>query len=244
VFGLDESLAGLGTGGSLLVVAAVAVLLGLRHAADPDHLVAVSTLVASEARRPARRATLLGLAWGVGHGTTLFAFGLPIVLLGSNLPHGVRAAAEFLVGLLIVALAARLLVLWRRGGFHAHSHPHGGVVHTHLHTHAEQPDHLHEHPLLRSPAQAYCLGLVHGVGGSAAIGVLLLASLHGRGIAAIALGLFAAGTAISMAALSSGFGYLLARPSVRRRLEAFAPALAVVAAAFGAWYTVAAIASL
>jgi ABC-type nickel/cobalt efflux system permease component RcnA len=241
VFGLDEAIAGLGNGGSLLVVVAVALMLGLRHAADPDHLVAVSTLVAGESRRPIRRSTLLGLAWGAGHGATLVAFGLPIVLVGRYLPEPLQAAAEALVGIVIAALALRLLVAWRRGAFHAHGHAHGPVVHRHLHPHAGTAGHEHEHPLLRSPAQAFGLGLVHGAAGSAAVGVLLLASIDDRAVAVSALAIFAVGTAASMAALSSGFGYVLARAPVRRRLERLVPALAAASLAFGVWYVAAAL---
>jgi high-affinity nickel permease len=107
VFGLDELIAGFGDGGSLLVVVAVALLLGLRHAADPDHLVAVSALVATESRRPAR-STLLGAAWGGGHATTLIALGIPIVLFGRYLPEQLQRASEVLVGLVIAALGTAL----------------------------------------------------------------------------------------------------------------------------------------
>ncbi len=241
VFGLDEYIAGLGDGGSLLVVVAAALLLGLRHAADPDHLVAVSTLVARESRRPVRRSTLVGLSWGAGHGTTLVAFGLPIVLFGRHLPERLQVAAEALVGVVIIVLAVRLLVMWRRGGFHAHDHAHGSVVHRHLHPHAATAGHEHDHALLRSPSQAYALGLVHGAAGSAAVGILLLASIGDRGVALLALVIFAAGTAASMAALSSGFGYVLGRAPVRRRLERLVPALGAASLAFGIWYVAAAL---
>ena len=96
MFGLDDRIAALGTGQTLLIVVAVALLLGLRHATDPDHLTAVSTLVAGEADETtgARRAGRLGLVWGAGHATTLFLFGLPIVLFDSYLPDAVQMAAE------------------------------------------------------------------------------------------------------------------------------------------------------
>ncbi|MDP8942560.1 MAG: hypothetical protein M3N16_00315 [Actinomycetota bacterium] len=68
MFGLDDSIAGLGTGGSVVIVMAIAVLLGLRHATDPDHLTAVSSLLAAEDGPTTRRAAGLGLAWGVGTG--------------------------------------------------------------------------------------------------------------------------------------------------------------------------------
>jgi sulfite exporter TauE/SafE len=248
VFGIDEAIAGVVEGGSLLLVLAVGVLLGLRHASDPDHLVAVSTLVATEPRRAVRRAALLGLAWGAGHATTLLVCGLPIVLVGRYLPEPVQAGAEALVGVVIAVLALRLLLVWRRGGFHAHAHAHGGLVHRHLHPHAAgggaepQRPHVHEHRLLRSPAQAFALGLIHGAAGSAAVGVLLLASIQSRATAVAALVLLALATAVSMAVLSSGLGYVLARAPVRRRLERLAPVLGCAGAVFGVWYAVAAVA--
>ena len=85
MFGLDDFLASYSDGATLALVVAVAVLLGLRHATDPDHLAAVTTLIASTERR-ARDAARLGLAWGAGHALTLFVLGVPIVLYRASLP--------------------------------------------------------------------------------------------------------------------------------------------------------------
>src|SRR3954466_10233507 len=98
MFGLDDKIAALGTGDAFLIVIAVAVLLGLRHATDPDHLTAVSTLIASGEEQSGRRAGILGLSWGLGHATTLVAFGLPIVLFDDYLPDPVQQGAEVMVG--------------------------------------------------------------------------------------------------------------------------------------------------
>src|SRR6058998_534138 len=125
MFGLDHRIAGLSNGTTLLIVVAVSVLLGLRHASDPDHLVAVTTLVASGKDRAARAAAKLGFAWGLGHATSLFVFGLPVVLYSAYLPEPVQSAAETTVGFVIVALAVLLLARWRRGAFgdgHGHAH--------------------------------------------------------------------------------------------------------------------------
>jgi high-affinity nickel-transport protein len=218
MFGLDDTIANLGAGEVFLVVAAIAVLLGLRHATDPDHLTAVTTLVAGE-RADARSAGRLGLAWGMGHATTLFAFGLPIVLYRSYLPDALQTAAETLIGLVIVALAVRLLVRWR-----------GARRATHGHAHAP-----------RSSLQAYGIGLVHGMGGSAGVGVLLLAGIPDHAEAVVALALFAAFTAVSMALASTSFGWVLSRGAVQRSFVAVAPALAGLSMAFGAWYALGAV---
>src|SRR5882762_6383465 len=87
MFGLDEKIAAASNGASIWIVLAVAVLLGLRHATDPDHLAAVTTLVAGGRERAARSAGELGLAWGLGHALTLLGFGLPIILFNSLLPR-------------------------------------------------------------------------------------------------------------------------------------------------------------
>jgi cytochrome c biogenesis protein CcdA len=229
----------------LALVLAVALGLGLRHASDPDHLAAVSTLIASEAEDGTRRAGRLGLAWGLGHATTLALFGLPIVLFNAYLPDAAQRGAEALVGLVIMFLAGRLLLRWRRGQFHAHSHRHGDTEHRHLHPHGEhraRHDHSHqpEARLGRSPSQAFGIGLVHGTGGSAGVGVLLLATIPDQAEAVAALMVFALGTAVSMAALSSALGYAMTRGPLRRML-AFAPAMGVLTLAFGGWYTLGAV---
>src|SRR4051794_32244231 len=144
--GLDDRIAHLmGGGGSLAVVLAVALALGLRHATDPDHLAAVSTLMATDPDTGRRRALRLGLSWGLGHATTLLLCGLPIVLFRGYLPEGARRAAEFLVGLIIAALAVRLLARWRVGAFHIHEHRHGTTRHRHLHPHRHDDGHGHAH---------------------------------------------------------------------------------------------------
>src|ERR687898_1077016 len=109
-----------GVGAVLLI----SLLLGLRHASDPDHLAAVTTLIASEEPEAVRKATFMGLSWGLGHGTTLVLLGLPLVLLGRYLPEEIQKSAEVAIGIIIVVLAVRLLVRWHHGVFHAHPHTH------------------------------------------------------------------------------------------------------------------------
>jgi high-affinity nickel permease len=243
VFGLDHWVAGFSDGATLLIVVAVAVLLGLRHASDPDHLAAVTTLIASGKERTKRAAAALGFSWGLGHATSLFVFGLPIVLFKAYLPEGVQRGAETTVGFVIIALAVWLLIRWRRGVFHAHLHVHDERGH-HVHVHNHAPPrrgHPHASSRARSPLQAYAIGLVHGMGGSAGVGVLLLASIHNRLIAVAALAIFAFFTAVSMALLSTGFGITLSSGRVRRSFNTVAPALGMLSLAFGVWYALGAL---
>jgi hypothetical protein len=209
VLGLDELIAGWGAGGGLAIAVLVALLLGLRHATDPDHVAAVSTLVLGDGGDGKRGATLLGLAWGAGHAVTLIALGLPFVLWGDALPERAQQAAEIAIGLLIVGLAVRLLVRRR-------SRP------------AATPG--------RTPLAALCIGLLHGVGGSAGAGILLVGTIDDTTAAALALVLFAAATALAMGLATHAFGHVLTRPPVAPRVESAIPALAAAGIGFGAWY--------
>jgi len=228
MFGLDHFLASFSDGTTLVLVIAVAILLGLRHATDPDHLAAVTTLLASTERR-ARDAATLGLAWAAGHALTLVALGVPIVLYRAYLPDTVQRVAETGIGFLIAGLAVWLLVRWRRGAFHAHAHDHGDRSHAHLHSHSTAP---HEHARSRTPLGAFAIGLLHGIGGSAGVGILLVSTIDGTALAIAALGILAAFTAVSMTLLTTGFGLTLGRRSIGR----LAPALGVASLAFGLWY--------
>jgi high-affinity nickel permease len=224
MFGLDERIAAFSDGTTLLVLIAVAILLGLRHATDPDHLAAVSTLVSSGRERTGRLAARLGVCWGLGHATSLFVFGLPIVLYRAYLPQRVQEGAEMAIGLVIVALAAWLLLRWHRGVFHPQAHAHGASSRA-----------------ARTPLQAYGIGLVHGMGGSAGVGILLLSTIQDHAVAVVALALFALFTAVSMALLSSGLGAALGVGPVRSSFHRIAPALGLSSMAFGVWYALGAL---
>jgi len=226
---------------SLGVILLISALLGLRHASDPDHLAAVTTLIASEEDLDkVRKAGFMGLLWGAGHGTTLVLIGLPLVLFNRFLPEVVQQAAEALIGGIIILLAVRLLLRWRRGLFHVHTHTHGGEPHRHVHSHASQEAHEHAHKR-RTPLGAYGVGLVHGIGGSGGLTLLLLSTISDKAQAAGALVLFAVGTAVSMAILSTAFGLAIAGGPFGRNFERVAPVLGVLGVAFGAWYALGAL---
>lgn len=227
MLGLDDQIAALSDGTSVGVVLLVALLLGLRHATDPDHIAAVTTLVASGRERAVRRAATLGAWWGAGHALTLLVFGLPILLFDAYLPDGLQRGAETAVAVLIVYLAARLLIRWRSGYFH-------------LHAHAQLPgEHEHRHRV-RTPLAAFGIGLAHGMGGSAGVGVLLLAAIPSASVAVLSLAVLALFTAVSMTALTSLFGRTLGAGPLRGAFESVAPALGVSSLALGVWYGAAA----
>jgi high-affinity nickel permease len=225
MFGLDDWIAGFSEGASVAVVLLVGVLLGLRHATDPDHIAAMTTLVASGREKAARSAAGLGAWWGIGHGLTLVAFGIPILLAERFVPERVQQGAETAVAALIVLLAVRLLVRWRHGYFDLHAHPHA------------DPDHRHA---VRTPLGALGIGLVHGIGGSAGVGLLLLAAIPSETLAVASLLLLAVFTAVAMAIVTAGFGLTLSARRIAAAPNVVVPALGVASLAFGVWYAAAA----
>lgn len=232
MFGLDDTIAHLAATAPFLVVILVAALLGLRHATDPDHLAAVSALVLQGERR-ARSAARLGAWWGAGHAVTLVAFGLPILVAERFLPERVQQGAESAVAVLIVALAVRLLVRWRHDRLAVSGHGHE-------HDPAE-----HRHPV-RTAQGAFGIGLVHGMGGSAGVGVLLLAAIPSETVAIASLLVLAVFTAVSMTIVTTGLGSLVARTSRTSRAAGTGtgtvavPVMGVLSLAFGVWYAAAA----
>jgi len=248
---IDDHLAHLLGGGSgVAITIAAAMLLGLRHATDPDHLTAVATLALSDGRTRPWRTARLGAAWGLGHASTLVIVGAPMILLDSDLPEPVQRGAEIAVGAVIIALAVRLVIRWRRGYFHSHEHEHNGVVHSHPHLHddehpagaAHPPGHAHSHDALgRSPRAAYGIGLIHGLGGSAAIVLLLIAAIPDEVYATTLLVVFAAGTAVSMMVCTGAFGTVLSRGWIAGHLQHAVLPLAALSLAFGTWYALSAL---
>ncbi|PYS76934.1 MAG: urease accessory protein UreH [Acidobacteria bacterium] len=164
-------------------------LLGLKHATEADHLVAVTTIVSEQ--RSVSRSALVGAMWGVGHTAALFAAGVVVILLEVTIPERVAAALEFGVALMIIFLGSRVLFLTlrRRRRVHAHAHTHGGRTHTHLHFHEDVDAHAatdeHAPPHERHGGlvgwRPLAVGAVHGLAGSAALTLLVLAEVLRNG---------------------------------------------------------------
>ena len=230
---LDGRLTGLFDGAPLLVALAIALVLGLRHASDPDHLVAVTSLVAAE-DGDARKAARLGAWWGLGHAGVLLVVGLPLIFLKSELPAWLESGAEKAVGIVILALAARVMLKWARGDYRAGAHAHAGSHgrRRHLRRGAE-----HRHVPARSPAQALSIGMLHGLAGTGAVVLLLIAALPSKLEAALALAVFAPMSIASMAACTAAFAWVLTRPVVEPVYRAVViPGLGTLGLMFGLWY--------
>ena len=225
-----------------LPVIVLGFLLGMRHATDPDHVIAVATIVSRQ--RNAWGAALIGTLWGIGHSLTIMLVGGAIILFGVVIPPRVGLAMEFSVAVMLILLGTLTLtgIMQRlqamvspgqelEGELHVHAHRHDDYVHTHHHGHGPG---AHGHPDDATPVsrldrvfggvgvyqviRPLIVGLVHGLAGSAAVALLVLATIRDPiwGIAYLLL--FGVGTIAGMmlvtAAIGVPFAYT-ARRSVR-----------------------------
>jgi high-affinity nickel permease len=156
-------------------IAGVGFVLGLRHALDPDHVVAVSTIVSE--RAGLRRSSMVGTLWGLGHALSLGLVGGLIVVLKLRVPASVAIGLESLVAAMLVGLGLVALRDALRTRVHAHPHAHGASDHVHFHAHRQgvPENHGHVHALAGG-LKPFAVGLVHGLAGSAALSLLALAT--------------------------------------------------------------------
>jgi len=238
---VDAWLIGLFDGAPLLVALGLAFVLGLRHASDPDHLVAVTSLVAAD-DGDTRAATRLGAWWGLGHATVLLAIGIPLIAFKTELPGWLENGAEKAVGVVIILLALRVGAKWIRGDYRASSHEHHGTVRDDSHPsrvrHLRKGGTEHAHRHVRTPQQAFAIGTLHGLAGTGAVALLLIAALPTRLEAIAALAVFAPMSILSMALCTAAFAWMLTRPVIEPLYRAVViPALGVFGLMFGLWYT-------
>lgn len=211
--------------------------LGMRHATDPDHVIAVTTIVARE--RTVKFAAWIGGLWGIGHSITIFAVGSGIILFSWVIPPHIGLTMEFSVGIMLILLGILNItgmLQWVMNSFlpanhaggegivHANLHAHGDYIHSHTHSHSPE---MHTHspeatPLSRMDwmfgtlgfyqlARPLLVGVVHGLAGSAAVALLVLATIHDARWGIIYLLVFGAGTVAGMmlitAAIAMPFSY-------------------------------------
>ena len=213
----------------LFTVLALGFFLGMRHATDPDHVIAVTTIVARQRR--AGIAAAVGALWGLGHTLTILLVGGGIILFRWVIPPLVGLSMEFAVSLMLILLGLMNLTgLWRRrsgelagGVVHAHPHPHGDYVHDHAHGHAPE---AHPHDPTRTPVsrmdrwfggldawhwvRPLAVGVVHGLAGSAAVALLVLATISDPRWALFYLLVFGLGTVAGMTILTATMAWPMA----------------------------------
>lgn len=181
-------------------------LLGMRHALEPDHLAAVTTLISHE--RNGFRAALLGLCWGLGHTLGLVAVGAVLVLLRAEMPEAIANLFELLVATMLIALGVRAVLQATRLGRSGRGHVHGRRFM--IHQHSGLPAHVHigTWTLARRPL---LVGVIHGLAGSGALTALVLTTLPSTAARIGYMALFGLGSTLGMATLSGLLGWPLAR---------------------------------
>lgn len=186
---------------SYFTILSLGFVLGLRHALDSDHIAAISTILA---QRPSWRASgLIGFSWGIGHTLVLLLVGALVLVLEISIPVPLAMAAESGVGLMLIVLGVTLGARLIRERWHLHSHDHDGRRHIHLHSHAVAQDHRHSH-WWRESIKPLCIGMAHGMAGSAALLVVVLSSSHSllQGLGYIAV--FGLGSIVGMMLIGLG----------------------------------------
>ena len=233
---LDGWLTGLLDGAPLVVALGIAFVLGLRHASDPDHLVAVTSVVTADGGGT-RGAARLGAWWGLGHATTLVLLGIPLIAFKAALPPWLEAGAEKAVGLVIVFLALRIAWKWLRGDYRSRPHSHADHAHDPRRRHLYRSGGDHPHHRLRGPRQAFAIGTLHGLAGTGAVVVLLLTALPDKLEAAAALAVFAPMSVLSMALCTTVYSWVLTRPVIDPVFRTvLIPAFGAFGLVFGLWY--------
>jgi sulfite exporter TauE/SafE len=201
--------------GPMISIIALGFVLGLKHAVEADHLAAVST-IASE-RRSLLSSSLVGALWGLGHTISLMIAGIAVILLHFQISERTSQALEFCVGVMLVGLGVNALRKLARGGhLHIHVHEHGGHLHAHPHIHDKaQADEPHTHHGLRFGARPLLIGMVHGLAGSAALMLLILATISSSLLGLLYIVVFGVGSIGGMMVMSTLFA-LPARFTVNR----------------------------
>ena len=200
---------------SFLSIVAVGFFLGMRHATDPDHVIAVTTIVSRQ--RNLLKAAMTGIFWGIGHTLTIFVVGTVIILFDVVIPARIGLSMELSVGLMLIVLGVMNIASFMRSAraispqdseiIHRHPHSHGDYVHSHAHGHS--PDtHPHSHPQtpltwldrlfgrigLYQQLRPLAVGIVHGLAGSAAVALLILTTIRNPHWAIAYLLVFGVGT--------------------------------------------------
>lgn len=232
---------------SLDLALALGFLLGLKHATEADHLVAVTTIVSEQ--RSVLCSGLVGALWGVGHTISLLVAGVLVIVLEVTIPQRVVNILEFAVALMIIFLGTRVLflVFRRPRRIHVHRHQHDGYAHTHLHFHDEEHAHstrfpagAHQHTRLVG-WRPLIVGMVHGLAGSAVLTLLVLTEVVNRGSRVLGLAyllLFGIGSICGMLLMS----ILISLPIVltSRRFERIEVPMRIVvgasSVAYGVYY--------
>ncbi|WP_281889481.1 sulfite exporter TauE/SafE family protein [Paenibacillus sp. YYML68] len=219
---------------SLLSILSFGFILGIKHAIEPDHVIAVST-IASESRRLSR-SSLAGVYWGIGHTLTLFLTGVLLILLKVEIPEKWAMSFEFLVGIMLVYLGVAAIRSFRN--VHVHNHKHDEVeAHHHVHAHVYNGEHAHTPHRHSSYGKSMLIGFIHGLAGSGAMVLLTMSTVSTAWEAALYIAVFGAGTVAGMLFFTTVIGIPFVLSTGKRVLNrALTQVTGAVSALFGVYY--------
>jgi ABC-type nickel/cobalt efflux system permease component RcnA len=219
---------------SFLSILALGFVLGIKHAIEPDHVIAVST-IASQSKK-LLKSTLAGVFWGIGHTATLFIIGVILILMKGEIPEKWAMSLEFLVGIMLVYLGLTTILSFKN--VHIHQHAHDGNEHKHLHSHSHNGQHQHNHQHRNvSYLKSLFIGLVHGLAGSGAMVLLTMSTVKSVWEAAVYILIFGAGTILGMLFFTTLIGIPFVFSAKKRVLnQALTRLTGVISIAFGVYY--------
>ncbi|HYR84617.1 MAG TPA: sulfite exporter TauE/SafE family protein [Terriglobia bacterium] len=203
---------------TIFAVFGIGFVLGIRHALEPDHLVAVSTIVGSG--KSIGRSSIIGTLWGLGHTASLLICGALVLALRLSIREDFVAWMERAVAVMLVALGINTVwKLARDWKLHIHVHSHGGPPHLHFHVHDATGKQSHDHRHgLDIPFRSFFIGMLHGLAGSGALMVLVLATVRSFISGLIYILLFGLGSVGGMLLLSTLISIPFALSARRYRL--------------------------
>ena len=200
-------------------------LLGIKHALDADHIVAVSTIVSRS--RKLTESAYLGIFWGLGHTLTLLLVGLIVLSFRLTIPAKIALSLEFLVGVVLIILGFSVIRAPFLKKIHFHSHGHDNTKHFHFHFHEEETgtneSHKRDHEGHKHSHKSLMVGMVHGLAGSATLMLLVLATVDSVLVGLLYILLFGVGSILGMLVLSSliGLPFILTRFSHANKALSF-----------------------
>ena len=223
--------------GSLLTILWFGFLLGIKHAIEPDHVIAVSTIAAQS--RSLWRSALAGVFWGIGHTITLLVVGVALLLLKTEIPDNWATGLEAAVGVMLVVLGLTSLFASGKRRVRAHLHKHDGKAHKHFYSHDQHETHEHIHSGRFYYLKSTLIGFIHGLAGSAAMFVLTMSTVQSAWEAVLYILIFGAGTVLGMLLFTTALGVPFVAASGRPRLNGWMTrTTGLVSVVFGVYYMI------
>jgi high-affinity nickel permease len=196
---------------NLLSLLVVGFILGIKHALEPDHVIAVST-IASHSKK-LWRSSLAGMFWGVGHMTTLFTIGIILIFMKNQIPERWAMSLEFIVGIMLVYLGVSSIFSFGKKAVHVHKHENFSYV------------------------KSMLIGLIHGIAGSAAMVLLTVSTVKTVWEGVLYILIFGMGTIMGMLFFTTIIGIPFVLTAKQKSINnVLTQITAIISTAYGFYY--------